>query len=42
MVFACVLGRFQVLGAGLVTNGGIRKRTLMFKNVPITVVSVLF
>ena len=42
LVFACVSGRFQVLGEGLVGNGGIRKGTLMFRNVLITVVSVLF
>ena len=42
MVFACVSGRFQVLGEGLVTNGGIRKGTPMFRNVLTTVVLVLF
>ena len=42
MVFACVSGKFEVVGEGLVTNGGIRKASRMFRNVPMTVVSVLF
>ena len=41
LLFACVSCRFQVVGEGLVTNERIRKGTLMFRNVLITVVSVL-
>ena len=42
LVFTCVSGRFQVLGEGLVTNGGIRKGTVTFRNVLISMVSLLF
>ena len=42
LIFACVSGRFQVLGEGLVANRGNKKGTLMFRNVFISVVSVLF
>ena len=42
LVFDWVSRRFHVLGEGLATSGRIRKATLMFRNVVITVVSVLF
>ena len=42
MVFTYVSGSFEVVGEGLVTTGGIRKASRVFRNVLISAVSVLF